>query len=657
MNQYYFILFYFCCLGSTNLFSQIVNEGSIQIKPLTIVYFGEEYTNKTTGIHNNNGELYLNNDFINDGITSANLGTTFFNSSTNNIQTISGLTENVNLFNLVVDNSLTGVKVVDNFGLIVSNAVNLIDGDLRLTGDAQLIQTHIGTNLNSAVSGKLLKDQQGNFSVYAYNYWSSPVNNSGAFSISGGLFDGTDSNLNPFSPQQILFNSGSPYNGIPSVIDGGGNVTIPLTINTYWLYKYFTDSGNAANWVKINENSIINPGEGYLMKGTNTANTNQNYVFKGVPNDGAYQFPISTEEYLLIGNPYPSAIDIDEFIKDNISVSSGGYGASDVIYGTLYFWVDGGTTSHNSSDYYGGYATRNLTAGAPPSSNAQLGTSEFAQAPTQYMGVAQGFFVNAIGDGNVIFKNSQRIFKTESSGESVHYKNSDQNITTEKSFLRIGYDDPLGFHRQLVLGFIPNSPADIGFNTAYDASMFDYRENDLFFIIDNKTDFRYIIQGVGTFNDAMKLPLGLSITEEGMHTVVLDTTENFNNIVYIEDKLLETTHDLSESQFEINLPPGEYLDRFQLVFQSKNTLDINQFDLKEINVYYNGNNEIIIDNHNSLKLNKVAIFNVLGQKILELNSNLLVQEEIAIPFRKKIGVYLIKIESDQGEKTYKILKK
>jgi len=639
------------------MFSQIVNEGTLHINQSTLVYFGEEYTNKSTATHNNHGDLYLNNNFINNGITSANSGTTVFNSSTNSIQTISGLTTNINFFNLTIDNSLTGVKVADDFGLIIDNAVSLLDGDLRLVGGSQLIQTHIGTNLNSSVSGNLLKDQQGNFSVYGFNYWSSPVNNSSVFSLSGSLFDGTDAALNPFTPQQVLFNSGLPYDGLPSVVDGSGNVTTPLTINTSWLYKYSRGSGSVAEWIKIDENSDLVTGEGFIMKGTSTANASQNYVFKGnIPNDGTYQFAISAEEYLLIGNPYPSAIDTDEFIKDNISVSSGGNGAADVIYGTLYFWVEGGSTSHNYSGYYGGYATRNLTGGAPPSVSpilvSGLGSSEFAIPPKQYMAVAQGFFVNAVGAGNIVFKNSQRIFKTESSGESIHYKND-----TEKSIVRIGYDDPEGFHRQIVLGFVPNSPANINYNIAYDALMFDSREDDLFFIIDNDLTKKYVIQGVGTFDNTYELPLGLKITEEGTHTIKLDSIENFNHTIYIKDNVLDVTHNLSELNFEPNLPPGEYLDRFKIVFESQNTLDVNEFDISGLNVYYNGDNSIVIDNKNNLEIDKILIFNVLGQKILQVKKKSFKQDSIVIPFRKKEGVYLVRIESNQGEETYKIFKR
>ena len=657
-KQNCFVLIYFYFIFSYNLFSQIVNEGTLQIETSTIVYFGDEYTNN--GTHNNNGDLYLTSNFINNDSTFAIAGTTFFKSSSTNIQSISGLKNKIYFHNLEIDNDLTGVEIVDDFGLIVTNSVNLVSGDLRLIGDAQLIQTHNGTDLNSSTSGKLLRDQQGNRSSYAYNYWSSPVNNGGSFSIAGGLFDGTDANLNPFTPQQVLFNSGSPYNGAPSIVDGSGNVITALTLNSVWFYKYSRGSGTIAEWIKINQNSTLNPGIGFTMKGTNTDLATQNYVFKGVPNDGLYQFPIDTNEFELLGNPYPSAIDTDEFIKDNISISEGGYAVNDAINGSLYYWVEGGSTSHNYSGYFGGYATRNLTSGAPPSVPpilvSGLGSSEFAIPPTKYMAVSQGFFVIGAGNSNIQFKNSQRVFKTESSGETVHYKNSITKNTSEKSILRIGYEDPEGFHRQLVLGFLPNTVADLNYNSAYDALMLGEREDELYFIIENNLTKKYVIQGVGAFDETIELPLGLKITEEGKHHIILDATENFDNAVYIRDKLLNITHNLTESQLELNVSAGTFSDRFQLVFQPQSTLDINEFGKNKIHVYYNGDNSIIINNQNGVVLNKVSIFNILGQKILQFNDSSLSNNEIVLPFRKKEGVYLVKIESEIGEATYKILK-
>ncbi len=649
MKQKYVVLFclYFICVPF--LFSQIVNIGILQIEPSETVYFGDEYTNKTTGIHNNNGDLYLNHNFINNGITSAISGTTFFNSTVNNIQTILGLTGSVNFYNLEINNSLTGVSVIDNFGLMVENAITLTNGNLRLVDDAQLIQKHAGTNANSSVLGKLLKDQQGYFSVYGYNHWSSPVNNGGSFLLNGGLFDGTDASINSFTPQQALFNTGSPYNGTPSVVDGGGNVITPLTINTTWLYKYTRGGiGNYADWIKIDENTPLNPGEGYLMKGTNTLEASQNYVFKGVPNSGDYIFPISTGESSLLGNPYPSAIDAHKLINDNL-----------LLFDTLYFWVEGGSTTHNLSDYLGGYAIRNLTGGTPPSVASELiaglGDAGSISPPTQYVAVGQGFFIEATGNGNIIFNNSQRVFKTESSGESNHYKNENLKITTANSYVRIGYQDPEGFHRQLLLGFLPNSPADLNYNPGYDSLIADLREDDLFYIIENDLSKKYVIQGVGDYNHSYEFSLGLIIAEEGTHTVMLDAVENFNEVVYIKDLVLNTTHNLSESNFNINVPIGEYLDRFQVVFKPAGVLSTNEFNNKKVNVYYNRNNSIVINNQNNLELKTVLVYNMLGQKILQVKDNLLGEKKIIIPFEHKKGLYLVIVKSANGKETFKIV--
>jgi len=655
MKQKYIIFLGFYFIFANSIFSQIVNEGTLQIKSSTTVYFGDEYTNKTTATHNNDGDLYLNSNFINNGATTSTSGTTFFNSSVNSIQTISGSTSPVNFYNLEVDNSLTGVSVEDNFGLYVTNTVALNSGDLRLVGDAQLIQTN---NVANSGSGKLLRDQQGVSSAYAYNYWSSPVHTAGVFKFNGGLFDGTDSANKPFSPQQVQFNSGSPYNGIPSSVDGSGNVTTPLTINDSWLYTYSPDDTGYSGWDKKTKDSPINPGEGFIMKGTNTLVETQNYVFKGTPNNGEYSFVVAVGESALLGNPYPSALNCTEFILDNMSSPPDSRTTSNTIDAALYFWVEGGSSSHNLSDYLGGYATRNLATGVPastvPTGISGLGTPNLT-APKQHMAVSQGFFVDIIGDGNIVFKNSQRVFKTESSGESVHFKAASNTI---KSTIRIGHEDPEGFHRQLALVFMPESYADLNFNSGYDAIMTSVREDDIFFIIENDLDKKYVIQGVGAYDNSYEFPLGLIITEEGEHTIMLDAVENFSETVYIKDQVLDTIYNLSAANFIPSLSPGEYLDRFKLVFKPKEVLSEDEIEDeitdKILKVYYNNNN-ILISNKGDLKLNNVSIFNMLGQQLINVNTNLLNEPAITIPFAYKKGIYLIVVFTYQGRTTYKII--
>ena len=126
----------------------------------------------------------------------------------------------------------------------------------------------------------------------------------------------------------------------------------------------------------------------------------------------------------------------DEFIKDNISnlESNGRNTSGNIINGALYFWDHFASGTHVLAEYQGGYATYTLMGGTAAISNdtrinatGGVGT----KIPERYIPVGQGFFVSSvldaslIGDandpeisqlvvgGNILFKNSQRIYKTE----------------------------------------------------------------------------------------------------------------------------------------------------------------------------------------------------------------------------------------------------
>ncbi|WP_339918206.1 T9SS type A sorting domain-containing protein [Yeosuana marina] len=225
-------------------------------------------------------------------------------------------------------------------------------------------------------------------------------------------------------------------------------------------------------------------------------------------------------------------------------------------------------------------------------------------------------------------------------------------------FIRIGYEDPEMFYRQIVLGFLPNSPATLDFNLGYDAVMLDPREDEMFYIIENDLTRKYVIQGVGSYDVSYEFPIGLKIGKEGIHTIILDGIENFEDDIYIKDNLLNKSYNLSESNFSLNLPPGDYLNRFSIVFgnpTSKSTLDnADTIAKKNLRVYYS-NNKIVINNKNNLELSDVSIFNTVGQKIIDLNKTDLRQQKTKIPFMYQQGLYVVKVESGQNKKTFKII--
>ena len=277
------------------------------------------------------------------------------------------------------------------------------------------------------------------------------------------------------------------------------------------------------------------------------------------------------------------------------------------------------------------------------------------------MAVGQGFFVEAYATGNILFKNSQRAFKTKASSSSFFYKTSSiKTKTTSKteetnSYIRLGYEDPDGFHRQLLLGFMPNTACDLNCNIGYDALMFDARPNELFFEMANDTIHKYVIQGVGAFDNTYELSIGFTMDKIGNHKIMLDATDNFTAPIYIKDVITGETFDLRNAPFEPNLPVGNYLTRFKLVFKTQTALAVNDFNkLGTLNAFYNGYNSIVINNPLQLIVKNVIVYNLLGQQVVQLKINN-TTKQISIPFQQIKGIYMVKVESEKGISTIKIL--
>ncbi|MCA0154562.1 hypothetical protein LBV24_15150, partial [Winogradskyella sp. 2Y89] len=98
----------------------------------------------------------------------------------------------------------------------------------------------------------------------------------------------------------------------------------------------------------------------------------------GKPNNGDINLTITGGNDYLVGNPYASAIDADQFIRDNGPeleyTDPGSTPESDpLLSGTLYFWEHWGGGSHILAEYQGGYATYNFSGAVAA---ASMGTND-----------------------------------------------------------------------------------------------------------------------------------------------------------------------------------------------------------------------------------------------------------------------------------------
>jgi hypothetical protein len=529
-----------------------------------------------------------------------------------------------------------------------------LDGKIDLVGKSQLVQT-TESDLDVTSSGSIERDQQGQSNLYNYNYWSAPVSpinttaNNTNYNITGVMKDGT----NPSAPANINWISG--YDGAP---------TSPISLARYWIYTFDNYANAYSNWNQILETAPIRVGQGFTLKGSGASGA-QNYVFTGKPNNGLINTnSVGVDQLLLTGNPYPSALDADAFISDN----------SSSIDGTLYFWEH--FTSNNThvlKDYQGGYAERNLTGGAvavSPSLISGIGSS--TRIPGQFVPVGQGFFVNGnlTTGGTVTFKNSQRsfhkedetgvsnsMFRTSSNKktQTLGSNDNDQIVTENFMKIRLGYNTNNTYHRQVLLGFM-NEKASTEMDYGYDALNIDDFPNDMYFLVGEN---QLVIQGVGAFDANTSLPIGIKADTEGKVSFVIDALENFapEQAIFIHDNLTDTYHNIKEQAYEVILPAGTSDSRFSLRFTDK-TLKVEQNSINDIKITHIQNGNMLVINNNLLDVNveKVTLFNILGQSISSWKIENQEQQNIRIPIKNlSSGVYIAKVKTTNGESSKKII--
>ncbi|AWA31312.1 hypothetical protein HYN48_15100 [Flavobacterium magnum] len=565
------------------------------------------------------------------------------------------LANNLTGVGLIVD---AGKKITVNSDKKIENTWYLdLQGTIDLTGKSQLIQG-ASSDLATTTTGKIERDQQGTKNPFNYNYWSSPVipstNGAGVstYTVDGVMKDGT---------------SGSPVN-LQWINDQDAPGTTPVTLSRAWIYKYQNLTNAYASWSYVGETGALSAGQGFTLKGSNAAASNQNYVFVGKPNNGDITSPIAASNLSLVGNPYPSALDSEAFIKDNII--GGNPGTSGALDSALYIWIHAPeNNTHVYANYKGGYATLNLVGGLPPQVKASgtggTGTST-SYTPGRYIPVGQGFFVQgSTTGGSLKFKNSQRAFIKENESTSNALFRTAQTTTDEdtptpatsagKPKIRIGFDNNAEMHRQLLIGFMGSDATD-GFDIGYDALSFDANPSDMYF---KTNDGNLLIQGVGYFQDAAIYPLGVTSDTAAPVKFSLDGVEELddNQPIYIYDSLDDSYHNLREGNFETVLDAGTFEQRFSLRFS--NPLGVtNPVNENQIGVIFTNNDQTlnIKNTLNSTTVESAVLFNVLGQQISAWDVKNENQENIRIPVKNiSAGTYIVKVKTTTGSVSKKII--
>ncbi|WP_396186881.1 T9SS sorting signal type C domain-containing protein [Flavobacterium sp.] len=447
---------------------------------------------------------------------------------------------------------------VEGWNLTVTGAVTNNGGTMTLESNANLIQ---GGTTNTNTGNVIVKRNSALLKRLDYTLWSSPVTNAALF-------------LKDFSPN-TLDTRFYTYNTIFSTggVNGAFSAVTPSTTN-------FT------------------AGKGYSirMPDNASADTPTAYAgeFTGVPNNGDLTAPLvdggsAGLRYNLVGNPYPSPIQMQNFVFDN----------TDNIQSTLYFWrkTNGAGTA---------YCT--WVAGALVTNPGTFASNGNAQTvnPADIIQTGQGFFVEAkSGATSLSFKNTQRV--GNNTGQFFKTKQ-----VAEASKIWLNATNAKGDFSQMAITYFAEATTGVD---AFDAKYF----NDSPIALTSKiNDGEYTIQSRPAFDPTDVVALNFKTNAEGDYTIAIDHFEGLFSTgqdVYLVDSKTGTETNLKAGAYTFNATSGLDNNRFSLKYQKTLKVDAPAFNENSVSVYKN--NGTIYVNSGKIAINSIQVYDVQGRLIAD----------------------------------------
>lgn len=475
---------------------------------------------------------------------------------------------------LQVDAALT----IDDGGLVEvqSNIVN--NSSITIENNGSLMQYYDGATNSGAGTITITRDSQ---PMYRgdYTYWSAPVS---GFDISN----------------------------------------IPTTAGR----RYYYDSTSGA-WTAASGN--MSSGVGYIVMTDNAHATNaavSSVTFNGTMYNGRVFPALDTtgSVWNLLGNPYPSALNADDFITENHTTRG-------VTTGGLYFWTHNTRISEFNTELKGSfdqsdYAVYTLAGGAGTSDAGSFTTDVLdgdgadisyggnSAVPNGYIAAGQAFFVEATSVSTATFKNCMRT--TTAGNNDNFYRNAQDKPKKDRLWLDVV--NKTGSVKQLLFGYFDG--ADDGFDGLYDAKLRNGTNLVQIYTmakVDNGDKVDLTIQGrnPSSFSEDEIIPLGFRKSEGAdiESSISLHGFEGIfeNSNIYLEDKVTQVIHDLKSGAYVFEESSDEIEDRFALRF-NKTTSD-NSVDSLQSGVSVSSNDSRIAVRSTESNINKVVVYNSLGR--------------------------------------------
>ena len=442
-----------------------------------------------------------------------------------------------------------------------------------------------------------------------------------------------------------------------SPIDNYNVTGLPSGYRYTWNTTLLNGNGTMGNWVPAA--GTMEKGKGYIARtfnGSATPITLTHTFRQGKPHNGQFPFQIKRGTYdgpnydadpvnqynaettrfddnwNLVGNPYPSAIDATKFLDLNAGQSNA---SLNKIEYAIWIWKHGLGLSNTSNPYYNNfgysyvpdYLMFNEMGSTEPSFNGKIASG-------------QGFMVNMLHSAgtlfstapdvyatNITFNNSMRLDTNDAvynnsaffRSATAETNSTDSETVIEKSRIWLDIINTTdGQVDTTLLGYATS--ATLGRDNTFDCFFAPRGKVSLYSLIDQQP---FIIQGRPLpFDINDQVPMGINIVSNGSHTIAIKKTDGIfvdDVTVYLQDLALNVIHDLKQSPYTFTANKGIINNRFVIRY-TNNTLGNTDFETLSNSVTVTGNNGQVTVTSLRENIKEVMVYDVLGRALLEAKS-------------------------------------
>ena len=460
-------------------------------------------------------------------------------------------------FSSTADLAACSVKVTNNAAVVINsghnytvqNAVTVDSGStFTFNNNANLVQVNNVSNTGNII----MKRNTNLLKRLDYTIWSAPV---------------AGQNLLSFSPSTLT--------------------------NRFYTYNTATDAHSAVN----PSSTSFATGLGYQIRVPNdhpiSTPTTWTGTFTGVPNNGPYNVTISSagNRYNMVGNPYPSPINLTTFSTVN----------SANFTGTIWFW-----RKENSIVTQGVWSTWNagtFVLASDPGTSGLTITDNVARN-------GQGFLIKGnSGITTLSFTNAMRV--TNTSNQFFRTNNSELNR------IWLNLTNASGHFSQQAIRYSEGGTNDMDRMDAENINSSDVLFTSLRSNVATETNKFTIQSRQYPFDVNDVVPLSVKVSTAGTYSISIDHKdglfEDGTQAIYLKDNLTNTETNLNNESYSFVSDAGVFDTRFELKYV-ESALSNNQNNF-ENNVIVYQQNEIIHVNSSIEPIQNVKIFDIRGRLV------------------------------------------